>query len=89
MHVSFTPSFVAVLFLCLSASSHSAPTPGDQELIRQQESQRAREAALAPETPDVRLSAPAPSSGKLQFPKENPCFQINNVELQNRSALPH
>lgn len=87
MRVSFIPSFVAVAFSFLSASSYSAP--GDQELIRLQENQRAREAALTPETPDVRLSAPAPSSGKLQFPKETPCFPINNVELQNRSALPH
>ncbi|WP_374708466.1 ShlB/FhaC/HecB family hemolysin secretion/activation protein [Buttiauxella selenatireducens] len=73
--------------LLLSASGYSAP--GDQELIRQQENQRAREAALAPETPDVRLSAPSSSSGRLQFPKETPCFPINTVELQNRRSLPH
>ncbi|GDX06951.1 ShlB/FhaC/HecB family hemolysin secretion/activation protein [Buttiauxella sp. A111] len=87
MRISFTTLFFALGCLLLSASGYSAP--GDQELIRQQENQRAREAALAPETPDVRLSAPSSSSGRLQFPKETPCFPINTVELQNRRSLPH
>lgn len=87
MRISFTTLLLALGCLLLSASGYSAP--GDQELIRQQENQRAREAALAPETPDVRLSAPSYSSGRLQFPKETPCFTINTVELQNRSSLPH
>ncbi|MDK9583692.1 ShlB/FhaC/HecB family hemolysin secretion/activation protein [Lelliottia wanjuensis] len=80
---------LAVGGVLLSANSYALPTLADQELIRQQESQRAREAALAPPTPDVRLSAPASSYGRLQFPHETPCFPINRVELSGYSSLPH
>lgn len=89
MRVSLVPSFAAVIFLHLSAAAHSAVLPKDQELILQQERQRAREAALATPTPDVRLSAPSVSFGRTSFPKESPCFPINSVELQNRNELPH
>jgi hemolysin activation/secretion protein len=92
VRVSSVPlSAGAVAFFFLSAHSYSASAllPGDQELIRQQENQRAREAALAPQVPDVRLSRPSTFSGRLQFPVEMPCFAVNSVELQNRAALPH
>ena len=77
-----------ILFLTPFSYAADLPQPG-QELIHQQENQRAREAALAPPTPDVRLSSPSSSFGKLQFPQETPCFPIHHIELQNRSDFPH
>ncbi|WP_202303619.1 ShlB/FhaC/HecB family hemolysin secretion/activation protein [Dryocola clanedunensis] len=62
--------------------------PGDQQLILQQERQRALEATLAPETPDVRLSPSPASSGKIVFPVEKPCFALNEIKLTHAEALP-
>lgn len=89
MRVYLTPLFAALLFLFLSENSQSVELPGDQELIHQQENQRAREAALASQAPDVRLSAPSSFSGRLLFPAETPCFHIHNVTLTNTDTLPH
>lgn len=69
-------------------SAYSAPL-ADEQLIRQRESQRAREEQLAPPVPDVRLSPPVSSFGKVDFPQETPCFPIREVELQQREQLPH
>lgn len=67
---------------------YSAPL-ADEQLIRQQESQRAREAQLAPPVPDVRLSPQTRTSASLDFPEETPCFPVQQVELQQREKLPH
>lgn len=61
----------------------------DEQLIRQQESQRAREAQLAPPVPDVRLSPQTTSTARIDFPEEKPCFPVQQVELQQREKLPH
>jgi len=89
VRLSFIPLSAAVIFLFLSAGTQSAVLPQDQELILQQERQRAREASLATPAPEVRLSAPSSSFGRIQFPQETPCFPINSVELQNRHSVPH
>ncbi|MCZ3384952.1 ShlB/FhaC/HecB family hemolysin secretion/activation protein [Kosakonia sp. SOY2] len=66
---------------------YTAPV-ADEQLIRQQESQRAREAQLAPPVPDVRLSPQTTPSEAIDFPEESPCFLIQQVELQQRDKLP-
>lgn len=77
----------ATLFsLCYPA--YSAPLATEQ-LIRQQENQRAREAQLAPPVPDVRLSPQDSPQQQQGFLKETPCFPIQQVELQQRDTLPH
>ncbi|MGP4131820.1 POTRA domain-containing protein [Pantoea tagorei] len=37
----------------------------------------------------MRLSPPASSFGRINFPAEKPCFPIARVELQGQQALPH
>lgn len=55
----------------------------DQQQLHQQEQQKAREQQLAPVTPDVRLEPDLPAhSGALLFPKETPCFPIQQVVLE-------
>jgi hypothetical protein len=75
------------LFLIIHPG-YSAPL-SDEQLIRQQESQRAREAQLMPPAPEVRLSPQTVTSGIVDFPDETPCFPIQRVELQQRETLPH
>ena len=59
-----------------------------QQSIHQQERQRALEERLAPSTPDVRLSAPSASVGRLTFPVEKPCFAIERVTISGTEPLP-
>ncbi|CNH07664.1 putative hemolysin activator protein [Yersinia thracica] len=59
-----------------------------QQSIHQQERQRALEERLAPATPDVRLSAPAASLGRIVFPVEKPCFVIDRITLSGTEPLP-
>jgi len=61
----------------------------DRTLQSQQQRQRALEETLTPPTPDVRLSPPASSFGRITFEKETPCFRIDKVELSGQQALPH
>ncbi|MGK9173055.1 ShlB/FhaC/HecB family hemolysin secretion/activation protein [Yokenella regensburgei] len=68
-------------------SVHAAP-PEDQFIIQQQR-QRALEQQITPPTPDVRLTEPTSSFGRIPFPTERPCFPINRVELSGQDALPH
>ncbi|MGY6029042.1 ShlB/FhaC/HecB family hemolysin secretion/activation protein [Phytobacter sp. AG2a] len=65
-----------------------AASPEDQFIIQQQR-QRALEEQITPPTPDVRLTEPTSSFGKIPFPNETPCFPINRVELSGQEALPH
>lgn len=62
---------------------------GDQQFIHQQEQQRALQQRLAPDAPDVRLSPPASSFGRINFPQETPCFTLSQVRLSGTEALPH
>jgi hemolysin activation/secretion protein len=66
-----------------------ALTAGDRQLIHQQEQQRALEQRLTPNAPDVRLSPPSGSFGRIIFPKETPCFTISQVTLSGTDTLPH
>ncbi|EOL8943236.1 POTRA domain-containing protein [Cronobacter dublinensis] len=71
--------------------------PGDPSLLpkaeeqfqHQQQQQKAREARLAAEAPDIRIPVATASSSQLQFPDENPCFTIERVTLAGKEALPH
>nr|WP_238486026.1 ShlB/FhaC/HecB family hemolysin secretion/activation protein [Rahnella perminowiae] len=64
-------------------------TAGDRQLIHQQEQQRALEQRLIPNAPDVRLSPPSGSFGRIIFPQETPCFTISQVTLSGTDTLPH
>lgn len=78
-------STAAGLFLTFSAR---AAEPENQFIIQQQR-QKALEQQLTPPVPDVRLSEPASSFGRINFPTETPCFPIHRVELSGQDALPH
>lgn len=60
----------------------------DQQLIRQQEREKALQETLNPENPDIRLLPPTTKIDKVTFPKESLCFTINEVELVDRDKLP-
>ncbi|AVX38419.1 ShlB/FhaC/HecB family hemolysin secretion/activation protein [Yersinia massiliensis] len=74
--------------LAISYSSYSAELPSVQQSIHQQERQRALEERLSPSAPDVRLSEPTASLGRLVFPVEKPCFAIDHVKLTGTQPLP-
>ncbi|WP_419718506.1 ShlB/FhaC/HecB family hemolysin secretion/activation protein [Erwinia aphidicola] len=61
----------------------------DEQLILQQQRQKALEQQLLPPTPDIRLQPKVDQSGKLAFPQETPCFPIDRVVLNGKDALPH
>lgn len=69
-------------------SSHGAELAPVQQSIHQQERQRALEARLAPPPPDVRLSVPSASVGRLTFLAETPCFVIARITLSGTEPLP-
>lgn len=60
----------------------------NQQLIYQQERQKALENILTPQSPSVRLMAPVASGDLLNFPQESICFNIQQVELLGREDLP-
>ena len=84
-------SFIAFLSLCAAADAKSAGpfATSNEQLILQQQRQKALEQQLAPAAPDVRLSTKSSAAAKLDFPAETPCFPIQQVQLQGRDALPH
>lgn len=61
----------------------------DEQLILQQQRQKALEQQLLPPTPDIRLQPKVDQSGKLAFPQETPCFHIDQVVLSGKDPLPH
>ncbi|WP_420844791.1 ShlB/FhaC/HecB family hemolysin secretion/activation protein [Limnobaculum eriocheiris] len=70
--------------------AHSAPELNrinNQQIINQQERQKALEEQLAPEQPDVRMELPAGSSSIAQFPQEANCITINQVTLSGSDYL--
>ena len=81
-------SSLAVIISLFHAVDVAAATPGDQQLINQQERQRAVERQLAPPTPDVRLQEPGSFFGRIAFPTEQPCFALQHIELQGLDSFP-
>lgn len=71
---------------CLHSACAAEP---DNQFIIQQQRQKALEQQLTPPVPDVRLSEPSSSFGKIAFPVETPCFPIQRVTLTGQDALPH
>lgn len=70
-------------------NAHSAPTDrGDQQLIYQQERQKALQDALDVQAPDIRLLRGLPAASEMVFPEETPCFVINQITLLDRDKLP-
>ncbi len=72
----------------LSAIPFAQAATPDNQFIIQQQRQKALEEQVTPPVPDVRLTEPASSFGKIPFPTETPCFPINRVELSGQDALP-
>ncbi|XKM14517.1 ShlB/FhaC/HecB family hemolysin secretion/activation protein [Orbaceae bacterium ac157xtp] len=61
----------------------------DQQLIHQQERQKAMDEVLQGDAPDVHLLPPSQKTDRIEFPTEALCFPINKVELINRETLPY
>lgn len=78
-----------VLPLFIFSQPLLAATSNSEQLIIQQQRQKALEQQLTPPTPDVRLSPPSSSFGRIAFPQEKPCFPIDQVELSGQDKLPH
>lgn len=81
------PFLLCAVFYLASGSAFSAP--GDQQFIHQQQQQDALEEQFGAREPDVRLAAPAAPAGKLAFPQETPCFDIQRVTVSGTDAFPH
>lgn len=83
--------FIYFIYLNLSFPSFSASDPeklADQQLIYQQERQKALEQQLNPVSPDIHISLPEKEVKTLTFPIESPCFDIKHIELQNNEKVP-
>ena len=83
------PFSSVVLPLFIFSQPLLAATPNNEQLIIQQQRQKALEQQLTPPTPDVRLSPPSSSFGRIAFPQEKPCFPIDQVQLSGQEKLPH
>ncbi|MDF7680597.1 ShlB/FhaC/HecB family hemolysin secretion/activation protein [Enterobacteriaceae bacterium ESL0689] len=60
----------------------------DEQFILQQKRQQILEQQLTPSTPDVNLGTPLPTSDRLVFPEEQPCFPLQDVILSGQQDLP-
>ncbi len=60
----------------------------DEQIIIQQQRQKALEQQLTPPKPDVRLSPPSSGFGRINYPAETPCFPIKHVVLSGEEKLP-
>ncbi|CAI1577037.1 Hemolysin transporter protein shlB precursor [Serratia quinivorans] len=83
------PLSSVVLPLFIYSQSLQAATSSSEQLIIQQQRQKALEQQLTPPTPDVRLSPPSSSFGRIAFPQEKTCFPIDQVVLTGQDKLPH
>lgn len=89
-----TLSIIIVSFIISSnTSARQLPTPqeqkiSNQQLIYQQERQKATEEALSSRAPKVSLSSPIKNVKTIDFPEEQFCFPIQHVELLERDNLP-
>ncbi|WVD70136.1 ShlB/FhaC/HecB family hemolysin secretion/activation protein [Orbus wheelerorum] len=94
-NIIIKPLFWLCCLTTLSFDSISAPLPtlaekaiSDQQLIYQQERQKALQGSLASPQPDIRLLKARVKTNTINFPAETPCFVINHVELRERDSLP-
>lgn len=82
----------AVITISPSCLLFAEPPPtkviSDEQLIHQQERDKALQETLTPATPDIRLLPPSTHTGELNFPTESLCFVINQVQLLERDKLP-
>ena len=84
---------VSVLLCSVSPFLFAAGPPeglkilSDNQLIRQQEHDKALQETLTPASPDIRLLLPIDSLGEMQFPQEPLCFNIQKVNLVERDKL--
>ncbi|MDF7666741.1 ShlB/FhaC/HecB family hemolysin secretion/activation protein [Orbaceae bacterium ESL0727] len=91
--VIFYIGFICIVlcFPLLSFSARSVPNPADidnQQLILQQERQKALQSTLDVKAPDIHLLPSLAKSDQIDFPTESPCFAITQVELIDRNNLP-
>jgi len=74
--------------LAATADAGQLQQQADRQFQQQIQQQKAREEVLKPKTPDVRLSPPTSSFGRINFPEEKSCFQIEHVQLSGLENLP-
>lgn len=82
------PGWLIALPLCAAAQPAPAPLPPDtntQELLRQQERERALRERQEP-SPEVRLDRPAATESERLPSDESPCFLIDRIELAGDAA---
>ncbi|KOC91855.1 ShlB/FhaC/HecB family hemolysin secretion/activation protein [Winslowiella iniecta] len=75
-------------FLTPPAAQAARERLNEQQNINQQDRQRALEQQLAPQTPDVRLQTANSFFTTLQFPQEENCFALNNIQLDGKNDFP-
>ncbi len=74
------PIFIALFFIFVPVLALAQVSPADQELLRQQERERALRQQQEP-SPSVQLLTPAKEDGRLPF-NETPCSTIRSISLQ-------
>lgn len=73
-------------FLTSYAALAAEPQAPAQQLLLQQQRERAQREQLEP-SPDVRLQAPQDNAGGLRLPRnEGPCFKIDRIVLSGDQA---
>lgn len=81
--------FTATGLLFTSVASSAEGVAGaEEQIIIQQQRQKALEQQLTPPKPDVRLSPPSSGFGIIDYPNETPCFPIHKVVLSGEEKLP-
>lgn len=81
--------FTATGLLFTSVASSAEGVAGaEEQIIIQQQRQKALEQQLTPPKPDVRLSPPCSGFGSIDYPNETPCFPIHKVVLSGEEKLP-
>ncbi|WP_284973916.1 ShlB/FhaC/HecB family hemolysin secretion/activation protein [Atlantibacter hermannii] len=81
--------FTATGLLFTSVASSAEGVAGaEEQIIIQQQRQKALEQQLTPPKPDVRLSPPSSGFGSIDYPNETPCFPIHKVVLSSEEKLP-
>lgn len=79
---------VSAMLIASPLAQADSASASNEQVILQQQRQRALEQQLLPPTPDVRLAPPISPSGRLVFPQEKPCFTLDSVELNGQQTLP-
>lgn len=80
--------FVSPSFTLYAESPLPIQAISDQQLIHQQERQKALQEALEPVSPDIHLLPSIESVDEINFPTESQCFKIEQIELVGREKLP-